>query len=146
MSILSDIFSKTAGEVVKSAGEVVDSISTTDEEKLAKKNQLTKIITDGLNTALAIQAATIQSETTGNSLQRNWRPILMLGFGFIVMYSKFIAPAFSLPNTILEAQFWSLLELGIGGYVIGRSVEKVADTVTKKVDMPFLKKKDRDDS
>jgi hypothetical protein len=32
---------------------------------------------------------------------------------------------FSLPIPPLEDQFWSLLNLGIGGYVVGRSAEKV---------------------
>ena len=41
---------------------------------------------------------------------------------------------------------WNGKEFSIidtGGYVVGRSVEKVATTVTKNVDMPFLKKKNR---
>ena len=28
---------------------------------------------------------------------------------------------------VLEPEFWSLLEIGIGGYVIGRSGEKIVD-------------------
>ena len=41
------------------------------------------------------------------------------------VYTKFIAPMFSLPVPPLEDEFWSLLNLGIGGYVVGRSAEKV---------------------
>ncbi len=74
-----------------------------------------------------------KEEAKGNWLQRSWRPILMLGFGFIVMYNKFFAPAFGLPNAELEGEFWNLLQLGVGGYVIGRSAEKIAkDVVNKK--------------
>jgi hypothetical protein len=43
----------------------------------------------------------------------------------------------------LELKLMDILELGIGGYVIGRSVEKVAGKVTENIDMPFLKKKNR---
>ena len=49
---------------------------------------------------------------------------LMLAFGFIVIYVKFVAPLFGLPIPPLENEFWNLLQLGIGGYVVGRSAEK----------------------
>lgn len=67
----------------------------------------------------------------------------MLAFASIVVYNNFIAPAFNLPNSVLQPQFWSLLEIGIGGYVIGRSVEKITDKVTDKIDLSFMKKKNR---
>jgi len=89
------------------------------------------------------------TEARGNWLQRSWRPILMLAFGFIVVYAYFFEPAFLLnegehgiANT-LNPNFWGLLKLGVGGYIIGRSTEKVASTVTSRVDIPFLRKKDR---
>lgn len=146
MSFLTNIFKTGIDETVKAVGSVVDSISTTDDEKLAKKNELTKIVTDALNQAAAYQAAVIQTEATGNWLQRSWRPILMLSFGFIIVYRYFLAPVFRFPAIDMPLQFWDMLQLGIGGYVIGRSVEKVADTVTSNVDMTFLKKKDRNNA
>jgi hypothetical protein len=30
----------------------------------------------------------------------------------------------------LENEFWELLKIGIGGYVVGRSAEKIAKSVT----------------
>ena len=143
MSIFDKIFKAGVKETVDSVGTVIDNLSTSDQEKLTAKAQLTEIVTTQLNKVTEMQAAVIMSEASGNWLQRSWRPIIMLAFGFIVVYSKFIAPAFHLPNTELETSFWELLSLGMGGYVIGRSVEKVAETVTKNIDMPFLKKKDR---
>ena len=53
----------------------------------------------------------------------------MLCFGFIVMYVKFIAPLFELPIPPLENEFWDLLQLGIGGYVVGRSAEKISKNI-----------------
>jgi hypothetical protein len=79
-----------------------------------------------------LQTEIILAEANGNWLQRSWRPVLMLAFGFIVIYVKFIAPLFSLPIPPLENEFWNLLQLGIGGYVVGRSVEKVAKNITIK--------------
>jgi hypothetical protein len=146
MGLLDGLFKKGIDDTVAAVGGVIDTISTSDEEKLDKKNQLAKIVTDSLTQSLSIQAAVLQSETTGNALQRNWRPIVMLAFAFIVVYRYFIAPVFHLELIDMPEQFWSLLELGIGGYVIGRTVEKTANTLTKNVDLTFLKKKDRKDA
>jgi hypothetical protein len=54
----------------------------------------------------------------------------MLAFGFIVIYVKFIAPVFNLTIPELEIEFWELLKIGIGGYVVGRSAEKISKNIT----------------
>ena len=50
----------------------------------------------------------------------------MLAFGFIIVYQYFIAHVFGLEEIDMPERFWTLLEIGIGGYLVGRSVEKVA--------------------
>jgi hypothetical protein len=81
-----------------------------------------------------MQTEIIVTEAKGNWLQRSWRPMLMLAFGFIVIYVKFLAPVFNLTIPELEIEFWELLKIGIGGYVVGRSAEKISKniTITKK--------------
>ena len=54
----------------------------------------------------------------------------MLAFGFIVIYVKFIGPVFDLIIPELELEFWELLKIGIGGYVVGRSAEKISQNIT----------------
>lgn len=121
------------GDVFKSIGDIIDETFTSKEEKLkAKEAILTMLMSKG-NELDKLKADIIQTEAKGNFLQRSWRPILMLLFGFVVLYSKFIAPAFGLPNAELEMEFWDLLQLGIGGYVVGRSAEKIIDSVADKV-------------
>lgn len=128
---------------IKAVDSIVDKLSTSDAEKLKAKNEISKIITESLNSLQKAQRDVLITEMNGGWLQRSWRPILMLAFGFIVVYSKFLAPVFGLPNPPLEEEFWVLLEIGIGGFVIGRSLENVTDKVTRNVDLTFLKKKDR---
>ena len=118
------------GNVLKEIGKVIDNIFTNDEERQLAKNQLVQIIQQKELELQKMQTEIIVAETNGNWLQRSWRPILMLSFGFIVIYVKFIAPLFDLKIPELENEFWNLLQLGIGGYVIGRSAEKIADKVT----------------
>ena len=118
------------GGLVKEVGNVIDNLFTSEEERLKAKNEIFKVLQEQQLELQKLQTEIIVTEANGNWLQRSWRPILMLAFGFIVIYVKFIAPLFSLPIPLLEDEFWNLLQLGIGGYVVGRSVEKVAKNIT----------------
>lgn len=140
---LNAIFGGTAGKIIDSASGLIDGVVTTDQQKLSLKNQLSEIVLDNLGSLQSMQSKVILAESSGSKLQRNWRPLVMLSFAVIVVYAKFIAPAFGLPNAELEPDFWKLLEIGLGGYIIGRSAEKITDRVTANIDMSFLKKKDR---
>ena len=119
-------------KVFKQVGDVVDNLFTSEEERLNARNEIFKVLQDAQLELQKMQTEIIVAEASGNWLQRSWRPILMLAFGFIVIYVKFIAPLFNLPIPPLENEFWDLLQLGIGGYVVGRSVEKVAGNITIK--------------
>ncbi len=57
-------------------------------------------------------------------LQRNWRPLTMLSFLGLV-----IADAFGMLAFRLADQAWLLLQIGLGGYVVGRSVEKISPQI-----------------
>ena len=127
---MNNIFKWFTGGLVKEIGNVIDKLFTTEEERLKAKNEIFKVLQEQQLELQKLQTEIIVTEAKGNWLQRSWRPILMLAFGFIVIYVKFIAPLFSLPIPPLEDEFWNLLQLGIGGYVVGRSVEKVAGNIT----------------
>ena len=118
------------GGVVKEVGKVIDNLFTSDEERLKAKNEVFKVLQEQQLELQKLQTEIVLAEANGNWLQRSWRPILMLAFGFIVIYVKFVAPLFSLPIPPLENEFWNLLQLGIGGYVVGRSAEKIASNIT----------------
>ena len=117
-------------KVFKQVGDVVDNLFTSEEERLNARNEIFKVLQDAQLELQKMQTEIIVAEAKGNWLQRSWRPILMLAFGFIVIYVKFIAPLFGFTIPPLENEFWNLLQLGIGGYVVGRSAEKIAKSVT----------------
>jgi hypothetical protein len=122
-----------SGNVIKEVGQVIDNLFTNDEERIKAKNEIFKVLKEKELELQKMQTDIIIAEAKGNWLQRSWRPILMLAFGFIVIYVKFIAPLFDLRIPELENEFWNLLQLGIGGYVIGRTGEKMMkDFVNKK--------------
>ena len=120
--------------VIGEIGKVIDNLFTSEEERIKAKNEVFKVLKEQQLELQRLQTEIIVTEANGNWLQRSWRPILMLCFGFIVMYVKFIAPLFQLPIPPLENEFWNLLQLGIGGYVVGRSAEKISKNIiiTKK--------------
>ncbi|WP_027366948.1 3TM-type holin [Desulfocurvibacter africanus] len=63
----------------------------------------------------------IAAEAAGHGwLQRNWRPLTMLTFLCLI-----IADCLGYLSTPLPTRVWDIIELGLGGYVIGRSAEKV---------------------
>lgn len=75
------------------------------------------------------QSANIRTEGASEHwLAANWRPILMLVFGGLIVARWF---GFTAPG-IAEAEYlklWSIVEIGIGGYVIGRSAEKIVPSI-----------------
>ena len=120
------------GSVVKDLMGGLDKLFTSKEEKIIAENAIKQILIQKQLELQKMQTEIIVTEAKGNWLQRSWRPILMLAFGFIVIYVKFIAQLFDLRIPELENEFWNLLQLGIGGYVIGRTGEKMMDSYTKK--------------
>ena len=141
MSLISKIFSKSTTELVNAAGKIVDEVVTSKEEALTVKEKLADTIFESSVEILNIQKEIILADSTGNWLQRSWRPIVMLLFAGLVATYWF---GFASPETDLAMKIFDIIELGIGGMVIGRTVEKVASNVTKNIDIDKLKKKDRE--
>ena len=96
----------------------------------AFKTSLTTSLIDYSKTILEQQASVVRAEATGESfMQRNWRPITMLTFVFIIANNYILFPYLQLffstgVALTIPPDMWGLLRLGLGGYVVGRSVEK----------------------
>jgi len=86
-----------------------------------------------------LQAASriIEAEAKAGWFASSWRPLLMYVLIFILVWNYVIGPVikvfmgavitFELPGDV-----WTLLNVGLGGYVIGRSAESVARTMSNK--------------
>lgn len=74
-------------------------------------------------------AGIVRAEAQSNHwLAANWRPLLMLTFGGLIV-ARWLG--WAAPN-LAEAEYlalWDIVELGLGGYVIGRSCEKIVPAV-----------------
>jgi hypothetical protein len=113
--------------MLSTVGSIIDKITTTDKEKDKIKSEVSYAIMQHLDKITEAQKEIITSEAKGNWLQRSWRPIVMLTFTCIVVMGIFI----EIPMLKNGSQFWDLLEIGLGGYVIGRSAEKITTTIGK---------------
>ena len=75
-------------------------------------------------------ARVVVAEAKGESwLQRNWRPVTMMAFVVIIINNYIVFPwfmMFDIPAIHLDIppDMWSLLQIGIGGYIVSRGAEK----------------------
>lgn len=122
------------GKIVETIGGIV-SKAVKDKDLAAR---LTTEIQTGLMqheaSLVQAQASIILAEAQGHSwLQRNWRPILMLTIIAIVANNYLLFPYVQLfggDAVVLELpeRMWSLMTVGVGGYVVSRGVEKSVKT------------------
>lgn len=139
-----DIFGKIGDAVsglVTGVFTGIDSIHTSEDEKLKAKAEILsaeaafRVQMATLSTEIVkIQADVIMAEVNSkHTLAAIWRPILMLAFGFTILYSA-VAPAFGAPPVDMGGvpdKMWTLMTVGIGGYVGGRTIEKVAPAIVE---------------
>ena len=103
-------------------GKLIDKFMPDDKEAEKTKQQQFLAV-------FVAQADIVKTEAASNHwLAANWRPLLMLTFGGLIVARWFgwAAPGLS------EAEYlklWSIVEFGLGGYVVGRSVEKIAPSI-----------------
>lgn len=118
--------------IFKPAAELVDSLHTSDEERLIAKGHLLDVqsaamqrVFDYERSILDAQATIVNSEAQSEHwITATWRPITMLTFLALA-----VGDSMGLLATPLRDEAWSLLQIGLGGYVVGRSGEKLAKTL-----------------
>ena len=114
--------------VMSLGGKILERVIPDPAARQAAQAELATLAATQHMAELQAAAGVVAAEATGESwLQRNWRPVTMLTFVALVVahWLGWTAPGIS------EAQIQSLLEIvkiGLGGYVVGRSAEKVVKT------------------
>ena len=133
------------GQIFKPAAELIDNLHTSDEERLTAKASMleTQALVMGRaldyeNEQLKVRASIINAETKSESwITRSWRPILMLSLAASVLAYWFgltpTDPSTGLSTIPVEIvnRMYSLVEIGVGGYIAGRSAEKIVPAVVK---------------
>jgi hypothetical protein len=134
--LISKILGIGAKETIDAIGNTIDKIDKSDEKldlQLKYKQLLTDIEGAYVNyesKLLEGRSRIVEAEIKGESwLQRNWRPMLMLICMFIILNNYVLVPYFKIPVTTLDEHIWNLMEMGVGGYVAGRSLEKISENL-----------------
>ena len=131
MGILSAILGTVSGpatQYIKNSGD-----------KAAAKAAIARALVDNEADIHKSAASIINTEAgSKHTITAIWRPVLMLTITAIVGVNYLIVPllvqfgigAAPIP---LPDQLWNLLQIGVGGYVVGRSVEKSAAPISKAI-------------
>ena len=125
LQLLLPILSTIGGQVAKNLFP-----DPADETKrIEVQNQVQIAVMQQAGAIEQAAASIVKAEAESNHwLAANWRPILMLTFGGLIVarWFGFAAPELSESEYI---KLWDIVQLGIGGYVIGRSAEKIVPRV-----------------
>lgn len=111
--------------------KLIDHWFPNSEESDKRKYELLALIKSGQLKELESAAQVITAEAQSQHwIVAAWRPILMLLFGLIIANNYIIYPYLSLfwdnaPQLTIPPDMWQLLKIGIGGYIVGRSGEKI---------------------
>ena len=117
------------GPIFKTIDSIIENKSEAEKIKLAIQQEILIHRSQEFKAAADI----IVAEAKGESwLQRNWRPLLMIWFAALIgaHWMGFTAPNISeeILNGLLD-----IVKIGIGGYVIGRSTEKIVKEASNAI-------------
>tara|TARA_R100000458_G_C8261465_1_gene236938 strand:- start:956 stop:1372 length:417 start_codon:yes stop_codon:yes gene_type:complete len=125
-------------------GDVVKRVLPEDKDKRAEIEREINmaLISNSAQIEQAAASVILAEAKSEHWITATWRPILMLTITAIVGWNFLLGALVELavrlftgdaiPLTIpLPDELWNLLMIGVGGYVVGRSAEKVADKVKK---------------
>lgn len=124
-------------------GNILNKIIPDPNERARIQAELMKEAMNSESEFYKAAGSIITAEAKGESwMQRNWRPITMLTFVFIIANNYILAPYVTflasfagyhveIPTLAIPDGMWTLLQIGIGGYIASRGGEKIASSVQR---------------
>jgi hypothetical protein len=137
------ILSLVTGLMNGPVNKVLDAVVKDQELRRKLQADLEVKLTEHLGKTQELEQAIVLAEIKSEHwLSRSWRPILMLTLLWFVVFVGLILPFldfvmgapvnFNPRWQALPPQFWDFLSIGVGGYIGGRTLEKVAGQVLVK--------------
>jgi len=120
-SVIPSLIDKLFPDPAKAGEAKLKLVELQQNGQLADLEANTKIILAGSDVVKTEAAST-------HWLAANWRPLTMITFTSLIVARWF---GWAAPN-LSEAEYlklWDIVELGLGGYVVGRSVEKIVPSL-----------------
>ena len=118
-------------------GDIVKEAIPDHDKKAEAENKVRLALLENTKQIEASASQSILAEAKSESwIASSWRPILMFNITLIVSVNYLIFPLIEVATGSklmipLPDELWTLLTVGVGGYVVGRSGEKVAKTLKK---------------
>jgi hypothetical protein len=110
-------------------GKVVGNLFPDPEQRAKAEAEAMKQLLAHQAEIESAAAKIIQTEAaSAHWLAANWRPLTMITFVSLIVARWF---GWAAPD-LSEAEYiklWSIVEFGLGGYVVGRSIEKITPTI-----------------
>jgi len=123
-------------------GTLLDKILPDPAAAAQAKLALMNMIQTGEIAQITQAAGVVTAEANSKwRLAATWRPLTKLTFVAIIANNYILAPylqaMFGWHVTLdMPPQLWDLLKIGLGGYVVGRSAEKIMTTYTQSKQQP----------
>ena len=117
-------------------GKVLDkAIPDKDAREKAQAAALTQLMEHRHEIEQAAGQIIRTEAASSHWLAANWRPLTMLTFTALIVarWFGFAAPELS------EAEYlalWDIVEIGLGGYIVGRSAEKIVPSLAQAIKRP----------
>ena len=117
------------------------------QEKL--KAQLNQQLLQSSTEELKAAASIVEAEAKAGWFTASWRPLLMYVLIFILVWNYILGPVIkiftgSIITFELPGDVWTLLQIGLGGYVVGRSGESIARTLANRTVTNYNKDNDKE--
>ena len=106
--------------------DIVDDVVEDKDEANRLKFEIQRQLIENKSNELEASAKIVLAEAQGSWLQRNWRPLLMVTFTGLIVAHWFGFTASNIPESV-QNSLLNIVMVGVGGYVVGRSGEKIAD-------------------
>lgn len=114
-------------------GKLVDRLFPDPAQRAQAQIALLEMQQRGELTELVERSGIVRAEAASEHwLTATWRPLVMVVFAGLIVARWFgwAAPELSQEEYL---KLWNIVEFGLGGYVVGRSVEKVVPSIAEAV-------------
>lgn len=118
--------------IVEIGAKLLDKLIPDPAAKAAAQIKLVELAQAGVLTELSERSGIIKTEAGSTHwITATWRPITMLTFTALIVarWLGWSAPGLSEAEVL---KLWDIVQLGLGGYVIGRSAEKIVPAMVGK--------------
>lgn len=124
---------------------ILEKLFPDPQKRLEAEIKLQEMVQAGEMKYLEAASNVLMSEAKSESwIAANWRPLTMLMFAFIIANNYIFYPYASLfwtnaPVLPTPPELWTLIKIGLGGYMPLRSVEKIVREAAQNKALPWQK-------